>query len=142
MREIKFRAWLTNENKMYDFDLNDSMGDHFNRLDYGYGKYELLQYTGLLDKNGKEIYEGDIIRTVKPGECVPNRDSGGGIIDYDFIEPEERTCYVEFFAATFATKEVKSKANDNFYAPLDWIIHDEQVEVIGNIYENPELMES
>jgi len=117
------------------------------RFDY-YPPEFLMQYSGLKDKNGTLIYDGDIIRYVKPGEYIPTRDSGGGIIDYNYVEPEKKILYVEYFAATFATKDIKkSKTSDQFYSPLDWFIENEpidvikNVEVIGNIYETPDLKE-
>lgn len=58
-REIKFRAWEENGNNMLS---PEEVGDHtLNRLTEEL-PYILMQYTGLKDKNGKEIYEGDIIR--------------------------------------------------------------------------------
>ena len=73
---------------------------------------ELCQFTGLSDKNGKEIYEGDILRIKGIGE---------GIIVFD-------------------KKKARFMWNDN--AKENWGIenNDEFNEIIGNIYENPELL--
>lgn len=54
-REIEFRAWYRNRMIDWGFLLTDFVSDWFNK------GYELMQYTGLKDKNGNDIYEGDII---------------------------------------------------------------------------------
>lgn len=60
MREIKFRAWLIGiEKMMYEIEKDDDLADII--ADNG-KRYVLMQYTGLKDKNGKEIYEGDIVK--------------------------------------------------------------------------------
>ena len=109
MRTIKFRAW-NEEHKMMSepFTLEQLQGCKA----YFVGSI-FQQFTGLLDKNGKEIYEGDIVQT-------PN-------YDYDPSNGDN----------PYDISEIK-------WGNTGWIINDygsnEDVEIIGNIYENPELI--
>lgn len=128
MREIEFRAWLIDEKKMIDVKAIDwdENGDIFS-INYpsgkaysGYAKdnIELMQYTGLIDRIGNKIYEGDIVKiwgrgfTTKLG-CV--------------------NAIVVFEEAQFAFY-----INERYYTI--WKDSCEMYEVIGNIYENPELL--
>ena len=138
MREIKFRAWEKKEKKMYypgDFPPKEETTAHLMDMDmegmgllfdgqpiacdecgsFAYltpGRYILMQYTGLKDKNGKEIYEGDVyFNSGWTGGCkgiVVEWDEGGGF-----------SCFCD-----------GEYGEDPF-----------EVEVIGNIHENPELLE-
>jgi len=59
-REIKFRAWRHDKQMIYQRDeTSASAAEFFNRI---WGQDPVMQYTGLKDKNGKEIYEGDVYR--------------------------------------------------------------------------------
>jgi uncharacterized phage protein (TIGR01671 family) len=119
MREIKFRAWDEVHKKMCFperlFCKKDGIVWH---VDLGYSSriigekgFKLMQYTGLKDKNGVEIYEGDIV-VVHEGE------------DWKWTHP------VEFFHGGFWVTD------ENCLGAIN-----EFCEVIGNIYENPELLE-
>lgn len=123
MREIKFRAWDEKEKKMFNPSsiswkdgvlwVCDSHGE--NKLEYELinPNSHLMQYTGLKDKNGVEIYEGDI---VKSEQWYP------------------QTYKVIFEEGSFGFKrEVGDYLNSLHYL--------ESFEVIGNIYQNPELIE-
>lgn len=126
MREIKFRAWLKNKNKMVLSDNTcGGLRDFFDeiRLEHnGFGGMYLMQFTGLKDKNGKEIWEGDIVKMLDDW------------IDHYTLYSNHQ---IEFGSGTFRLEngvplsDCLNESNDfelcNF-------------KVIGNIYENPELL--
>ena len=116
MREIKFRAWDKKEKKIYSW-----------RKDFGSAyiydgmrtfiqdlkkQYILMQYVGLEDKNRKEIYEGDIVQLSINNELPHHK----GVIKY--LPPR-------FFVMD---------------GNKSGLLLTDKYEVIGNIYENPELL--
>jgi len=118
MREIRFRAWIANRKIM-----GDVTQIKFSRPDnpqvtlvgkYGEGNWKcgatLLQFTGLFDKNDKEIYEGDIV-------AWGWQKKGKGEVVYEHDQ----------FVVRY---------NNGFM----YFQHPEAYEIIGNIYENPELL--
>ena len=115
MREIKFRAW-DKENKVMQtpFDLSSNPKYWCKKLK----DFPLMQYTGLKDKNGKEIYEGDIIKIfgsspnhIEEIEWVDNGDWMG--------DKQPLVGFIHHSA-----------------------IYKQPIEVIGNIYETPELLDN
>lgn len=112
MREIKFRFWNDNDKKMY-YPVNPTLVNPM-------GNDVWLQYTGLKDKNGVEIYEGDIL-TKNPR------------YKYKVIYRDEWGKYV-LQALFWSEKEDRERP---IYLA---IMQCPRMEVIGNIYENPELL--
>jgi len=115
-REIKFRCW----DKKLDKFVHGISIEIDGRIGKPLGRYELQQFTGLIDKNGKEIYEGDILRVIS--NC---KDSKEIIITVEF--KEHRTG--DF--TNFSIWGFRDYSKSTYGAT---------VEVIGNIYENKDLL--
>jgi uncharacterized phage protein (TIGR01671 family) len=89
------------------------------------------QYTGLTDKNGKKIFEGDIIRAFTVDDSEERR----AIVGFDRFFDENTECeYIGFYIYFLGVKTTVTQ--------LDYEQAKESLEVIGNIHDNPELMET
>ena len=126
MREIKFRAWDKYKKEMImpntigcEIIFIDETGDfgvgRFDCNEDWYDDIEIMQYTGLKDKNGKDIYEGDIVKYKD--------------------EILQVYWYKEF--CKFLINRTTNGATNGY--EMFTLRCSEEVEVIGNIYENPEL---
>ncbi|MGM9551951.1 MAG: YopX family protein [Clostridia bacterium] len=142
MREILFRGKRESDGKwLYGIYSDDYVNDtDFPcifplRSEYDDGDWSVIretvgQYTGLTDKNGKKIFEGDIVKAdgyifvVKFGKC-------GGVAN------AENYGYIGFYFEAFS-KDTKLAAE---YGLRDDICYFTDIEVIGNIYDKPELLE-
>lgn len=144
-REIKFRAW-NGEEMIYTEVVPRP---HTDRLGYDETRYTvvpgdgyhsdwliiepsddnvelqeldnlaLMQYTELKDKNGKEIYEGDIVH------CD---------IDVPLLGKRAFYCSIEYFDSMAAYQVCLPNGKTSFY------LEDRELEVVGNIYQDPELL--
>jgi len=150
MREIKFRAWATEVKEM----VSDVFFDNLEVSVWGEdGELEivgdripnrllqyciLMQFTGLKDKNGKEIYEGDIVRN---HWYRINGDYLGHDWVVKFGEHMTSGDYYNCDAYGWYVEGINPEADEPEHTlhdlPADG---DKGVEVIGNIYENPELL--
>jgi len=138
MREIKFRVWFKNykrfmdmedeyERSLYLMDISNGKLVFENNIDddggleyFNKNGHVLSQYTGVKDKNGNEIYEGDIVN----------------------YEDNEHYGIVVFKKGAFGINHYNFDASDCplFYTFYELIHNKKKLLVAGNIYENPELL--
>ncbi|HHT7042063.1 hypothetical protein B4087_1129 [Bacillus cereus] len=124
MRGIKFRAW---DGDRMQTVLTLGLYEGFvstNKLHSDVEDFKLMQYTGLKDKNGKKIFEGDIL-------------------DLSLDDDSVLRCEIVYQAPSFCRKWHNAntiRLRQREIEPLAWNTHI-VYEVIGNIYENPELLE-
>lgn len=119
MREIKFRAYIKHSARMATvLELNTENGSVFTD-GYKYGlshdDVELMQYTGLTDKNGVDIYEGDVVFF----------EDGDDFEDDFVISMSENGCFIAH----------NPKDKSDFY-----YLDDQDYKVIGNIHQHSELI--
>lgn len=132
MRVPKFRAWDVHEKKMFtnaqlivwngNVYANDNSELNADKLKgWSIDEKYLMQSTGMVDKNGKEVFEGDIVK-------IPE--------DYEvFGKNAGEILKVAFDKGCFRLKRPNSKGRGFYFEDNN------TVEIIGNIYENPELLE-
>lgn len=116
MREIKFRAWDKINKDMFNVESINFQESRVYKDTVSYREFnnvDIMQYTGLKDKNGKEIYEGDIV-TLHNGK----------------------------YKVIFNSKESRFVLRDDeFEMNIPFTNNNnKRMEIVGNIYENPELM--
>lgn len=147
MRPIKFRAWDKDRKRMFlpDWSLDNGILKILSN-------WEIMQFTGLLDKNGREIYEGDVIEHEVYDKPYSDRQKRWKIrkqvvwskgFDHSEEEIKRNVILTEnksYFnqRPLFVAIKVNKKDQDGGYAWSEF----HNCEVIGNIYENPELIKN
>lgn len=129
MREIKFRAWSKSNgcfcsafsihmsgkiSDMIDAKIDKDSGLAISDAHWGENDLEIMQFTGILDKNDVKIYEGDIVK-------------------------------VHSYSVTGLGKVWFNKGSfvfNKFEYPTSQVLHSfSEIEIVGNVFENPELLE-
>ena len=129
MREIKFRAWLKEDKKMVNveaMDFTDKSIQYLKRSEIinayilrreGFDDIELMQHTGLNDKNGNKIYENDLISCNKYKNIIVFFEDGCFKVKYRKTPTTLITCSLDLFLEKY------------------------KCGIVGNIYENKNLLE-
>ena len=132
-KEIKSGKWVYGYyKKVYDMHFIDNPGSEGNFYQHIVDKNTICQYTGLTDKNGNKIWENDVVRyQFDTDDCIfPNKDTKkrvGKIFFSDFRAS---------FSVAMGRNGSKAINNDLF----KYVQNGNRVEVIGNIFDNPELI--
>lgn len=155
MRKIEFRSWDKKEKKMeysddVEFSTSVDVDWYLAEISTFFGwisgensrdQYELMQFTGLLDKNGKKIFEGDIVQIQNHNNIIYNK-ALEGVPKFlvEWFEQENAWWLQEYYQGEpysvykgeyrLTSKNSKSK----------YVANCENFKIIGNLYENPELI--
>ena len=125
MREINFRAWDKEHKEWASYSIDDGLLMFYDKhaksweIDKEGKRFILCQYTGLKNFNGKEIYEGDIVRAVGFSKWI-------GVAKYS----DKNQAFV------FESIDKNYRGNIVFMSQFDKCF-----KILGNIYENPELLD-
>lgn len=138
MREILFRGKRKSDGKWIDGDLSrcvvvgethirrieDNLSTTTHRIDHE----TVCQYTGLTDKNGRKIFEGDIISVF-----IRNL-SGGKFKHVGIVKYDDLSFVVQWIRGNYSCLLGSFKGNNPFGDQMS------EIEIIGNIFDNPELL--
>lgn len=123
MNNLKFRVWDKTNKEMLNIDILNLFLEEVVVLENDGSAFsmkfkdvELMQSTGLFDKNGKEIFEGDILKTRTRGYVIVRKENGNTMTTY------------------------KSGINKRTSLVLSSFLEKYQVKIVGNIYENKDLL--
>ena len=131
MREIKFRAWDSIGKKMWD-DVESHKQQNF-KVNQEKQQWFIMQFTGFKDKNGKEIYEGDIVNT----------DNSDGAVSIFWDDVWRLKGYVKIECHKDCNYHGFDKVDGGFaytYGQAIYTDDGKEIEVIGNIYEDGGLI--
>ena len=130
MREIKFRGWCDSKKEMFAIEVIDWERDILRDSGdwYDIDSTIKMQFTGLKDKDGTEIYEGDIVAL------------DGALPKHAKEDGKRHTFHVAWYKAQWSVKSIVYSCRHNLFTYYRIDPWKNKIQVIGNVYENPELM--
>lgn len=152
----KFRAWDKEGNRMilpkylYSIDLLKEQVTERTKCNYTFGlhsipfdKVEFMQSTGLFDRNGQEIFEGDVLKfNDEWAEYCHEGYVDGSVEGINFVEVVRGEACFEFGKTRYPESSLFIRMEDERLTFAELIkSRDFEFEIIGNIYENPDLLE-
>lgn len=140
-RLMSVKCMFFQDSEIEEFELNDTlMNDYITAYP---DEIELMQSTGLFDRNGKEIFEGDILKfNDEWNEYCHEGYVDGSVEDVNYVEVVRSEICFEFGKTKYPDSSLFILMEDEQLNFKDFIkSEDFEFEIIGNIYENPELLE-
>lgn len=125
MRDVKFKAWDKEHKRWTNYSIADDLPRFYDKhtgcwkTDKEGKRFVLSQYTGLKDKNNREIYEGDVIKAISFARWI-------GVVEYS----DENQAFI------FDDLDKKYRGKSTVFMNQ----FDDGFEILGNIYENPKLL--
>jgi len=145
MREIKFRVW---DKKEMIMNTPDFLPPTTNKTTEFYRRWVIMQSTGLHDKNGKEIFEGDIVKVIwcsKAEEKREEYEDGNyyyGLVNFGYVVIYMSEYYNQQFYLDVWFPKVESFKKRRNKIEYESLFNEsiKKVEVIGNKFENGDLL--
>lgn len=139
----KYRAWNSETKEIEVFKTYEEISELFLALSADDGFYSIMQSTGLKDKNGQEIFEGDVLKfNDEWSEYCHEGYVDGSVEGVNYVEVVKGEACFEFGKTRYPESSLFIHMEDEHLSFAE-LVNDKdfEFEIIGNVYENQELLE-